>query len=122
MKTGPAETKATVSAIQEEMKAAVRASKDEMKVVINSICSELEEAIKNWMEKILASGDQQAQGLCEELNEKIKETQLHLKFVMMSVNTCTRSLKDDIMDTKKNLHKAIVNTRKDLHKVLDHTT
>jgi hypothetical protein len=29
MKTGPAEMKATVSAIQEEMKAAVRASKEE---------------------------------------------------------------------------------------------
>jgi hypothetical protein len=49
------------------MKAAVRTSKEEIKAAINSILSELEDTIKSWMENILASVDQQTQGLCEEL-------------------------------------------------------
>jgi hypothetical protein len=45
----------------------------------------------------LASGDQQIQDLCEELNE-IKETQRHLQLVTIAIDTWTRSLRDDITE------------------------
>jgi hypothetical protein len=41
---------------------------------------------------------------------------------LTSIDTWTGGLKDDITDTKKDLHGTIANTRKDLHKVLDHRT
>lgn len=74
------------------------------------------------MENALASVDEQTQGLLEELNKEIKETQRYLQVVMMSIDTWTRSFKDDIMDTKKDFQEAIVNMRKGLHQVLNHRT
>jgi exonuclease VII large subunit len=74
------------------------------------------------MESVLASIDQQNQGLHEELNKRIKETQQHLQLVMTYMDMWTRSFKDDITDTKNSFHEAIANMRKGLHRVLNHRT
>jgi glutamine synthetase type III len=42
-----------------------------------------------------------------------------LQAVKTSINTWTRSLKGDIMDTKKDFHRSIENTRNNLHEELD---
>jgi hypothetical protein len=110
---------AQIECNQVEMEATVRASQDKMKAMINSIQFELEEMIKNRMENILASVTQQTQGLCEELNEKIMETQRHVQVLMASIDTWTGSLKDDIMGIKKNLREVVANTRKDLQTELN---
>jgi hypothetical protein len=44
--------------------------------------------------------------------------QVDLEAVKTSINKWTRSLKDDIMDTKKGFLKAIVNMKNNLHKEL----
>jgi hypothetical protein len=67
--------KVTVSGIQEKMEAA-----------INSIQSELEETIKQWVEDVLVSVDQGTWSLCEELIEKIEQTQSSLQAVTISLN------------------------------------
>jgi hypothetical protein len=55
------------------MKASLKDSKAKVKAVINSIQFEVEEIIKNQMENVLVSVDQQTQGLHEEFREKIKK-------------------------------------------------
>jgi 4-hydroxyphenylpyruvate dioxygenase-like putative hemolysin len=89
---------------------------------MNNIRCKLEETIKNQMENVLVSVDRQTQGLLEELNKEIEETQRHLQLVITSIDRWTRSFKDDIMDTKKDFHEAIVNIRKNLHQMLNHRT
>jgi hypothetical protein len=68
-----------------------------MEAAISSIRSELEEALTRWVEDVLASVDQRTQGLQEELNAKMEETQLELQ---MSLDTWTRSLCNETADTR----------------------
>jgi hypothetical protein len=70
------------------------------------------------VEDIPACVDQGTLGLREELNENIDATQADIQLVMKSIDTWTRSLKDDIADTKNDCHEAIGNMRKELHEEL----
>jgi heme exporter protein D len=58
----------------EEMKATARASEEKMEAMINAIWFKIGETIKNLVEDILSSVNQQTQGLREEHNKKIEET------------------------------------------------
>jgi hypothetical protein len=104
---------------QEEMKAEMDIHQEKMEAAIHSIRSELEETTKHRVEDILLCVGQKTQDLCKEFIEKIDETQVDLQAVKVSIDTWTRSLKGDIMDTRKDFHKAIENTRNDLHEGLD---
>jgi hypothetical protein len=75
IKTGQGEMKATVSGIQEKMQAA-----------INSIQSKLDEAFRLQVEDVLASVNQWIWNLCEELIDKIEQTQSGLQAVILSIN------------------------------------
>jgi hypothetical protein len=60
------------------MKVIVRASQEKTEAAINSIHSELENTITNWAEDIPSSVNKWTQGLREEMNAMIEETQLGL--------------------------------------------
>jgi hypothetical protein len=76
-----------------------------MEAAIMSIRCGLEETIKTWVEGNLASVNQWRQGLHEELNTKMEETQLELQ---VSVNTQTQKLQENTAaDIKKDLHEEI---------------
>jgi hypothetical protein len=76
-----------------------------MEATINTIRSELEETIKNWVEYILASVNQQTQGLCEELNTKIEEMHLGLQ---TSLNTWTENFCMEIEEIKRTFMKILI--------------
>jgi hypothetical protein len=68
------------------MTAAIRNSQEKMKAAINSIWFALEGSIRHWVEDVLASVDQQMQGLCEELSENIEQMQSGLQAVTTFLN------------------------------------
>jgi hypothetical protein len=70
----------------EEMKATVWVSQENMEAAISSIQSKIGETIKNPVEDILSSVDQWTQGLCQEHNKKIEETQLDLQAEMKDLH------------------------------------
>jgi hypothetical protein len=85
---------------QEKMQAKMDIHQEKIEAAIYFIWSELEDAIKHRVEEILSCVNQKMQGLCEELTEKIGETQVVLQAVRMSHDTWTKTL----ADTKNNLH------------------
>jgi hypothetical protein len=74
---------------------------------IDSICSKLEETIKNRVDDVLSSVDWWTQYLCKEPSMKIEGMQLGLQAVTMSLDTWARSLHEEILDTKEDLHKVL---------------
>jgi hypothetical protein len=76
-----------------------------MEAAINSIQSKLEETIKNMVENILAFVDQWTQDLSKELNVKTEDSQLGLQAMTMSFDVLTKSLCEEVVDKKKDLHK-----------------
>jgi hypothetical protein len=96
-----------MDANQHDMEATIRSGQEETKTGINSIRSELEETIKTRMEYVVVSLSQHSQGLREELDEKIMETQRHVQVVQASIDTWTGSLQGDITDVKKDLQKEL---------------
>jgi hypothetical protein len=89
-----------------------------MEAATHSIRLELEETIKHWVKDVPSCVEQKMQGLRKELTEKIDETQVDLQTVKTSIDTWTRSLKGNIMDTNKDFHEDIVNARNNLHEEL----
>jgi hypothetical protein len=89
----------TVSA-QEEMEARMGIHQEKMEATVHSTWSESKETIKHRMEDVLSCVDQKKQGLCNQLTEKIDETQVDLQAVKTSISTWTGSLKGDITDTR----------------------
>jgi Zn-dependent M16 (insulinase) family peptidase len=93
--------KAIVNGIQEKMKANEdTTSAIRMEATINSIQSEFEGTIRNRVQDVLASVHQQTQALRKELNGKMEL----LCLVMMSLDTLTKGLCNDIANVKKELH------------------
>jgi hypothetical protein len=74
-----------------------------MKATINSIQSELEQTIKNLVEDILTSINQQTKCLHEELHMKMEEKQVELK---TSLDMWTRNLCKEVADTRTDLHRS----------------
>lgn len=72
---------------KEEIKTTVRASQKNMEAAVNSIRSELENTIRIRVEDILASVDQGAQGLQEEVNAKPEEPKPNSHGVTLSFHT-----------------------------------
>lgn len=89
------------------MWAEIKTDQKEMKTAINSIRYELEKTIKNRVKDALASVSQRAQDLREELSIKIQETQLGLQAATTSHDTRTRSPREEIGDTTKDLHEKL---------------
>jgi hypothetical protein len=87
----------TMDANQETIDAKIDVNQEKMEAAMHSVWSELEEAIRHWVEDILSC-------VHKELTEKIDETQLDLQAV-----------KGDVTDTNKDSHKVIENTRNGLH-------
>lgn len=78
------EMRVRVSAIQYKMEVMIKCCQ-ETEATIHSIRSELEEAIKHWVEDVLSCVNQKMQGLRKELTEKIVETQVDLQAVKTSI-------------------------------------
>jgi hypothetical protein len=95
IKSGHAEMKSTVSAIQEKMEA-----------TIYSIWSELEETIKHRLEDVLSCVNQKTQGLHSELNE-IEETRVALQAVKTSLDLQTKSLQATLAETWNDLNEQL---------------
>jgi methyl-accepting chemotaxis protein len=95
----------------------MKARQEKIEAAVHSFRSELLETIIHQVENGLACVNQRTQDLSKELIENIDETQVDLQLVMTSIDTLTRSLKDDITSTK-DCHEVIANTRKGLHKEL----
>jgi CO dehydrogenase/acetyl-CoA synthase alpha subunit len=85
---------------KEEIKTTVRGRQKNMEDAINSIRSEMEKPIKN-REDILASVDQEARDLREEVKAKPEETKPSSQGVTMSFHTPTKSFREEIADTKE---------------------
>jgi hypothetical protein len=103
---------------QAEMKAKMDILQVRMKATVHSVQSKFEETVKHRVEDILSGVVQMTQGLQMKLNEKINETQVDLQAVKAPIDMWTWSLNNEIMDKKKDFHKAIANTRNDLHEEL----
>jgi hypothetical protein len=78
-----------------------------MEAAIYSIWSEFEDTIKHRVEDVLSCLHQKKQGLRKELTNKIDETQVDLQAIRTSVNTCTKSLLETIIDIMEHLHEKL---------------
>jgi hypothetical protein len=68
-----------IEAYQKGRWAEIKASQENMEVSITSIHDELEETIRNWVADVLVSVNQQTQGLHEEIDKMMEQTQLALQ-------------------------------------------
>jgi hypothetical protein len=91
----------------EKIESTVRASPEGITAAINVIWSELKESIKNRVAVVLNSVDQPIQGLSEEVDEKFEETRLDLQAVTTSPDERTKSFREEIADTRKDLRREL---------------
>jgi hypothetical protein len=92
----------------------MKSSQEETKATIDSVRSELEKTIKHRVEDVLASVDQQTQGIRKDRDSRIAEKQRDLE---TSLGKWTRS-PYEVADTKRNLRE-MADTKRDIHVELD---
>jgi uncharacterized radical SAM superfamily Fe-S cluster-containing enzyme len=98
-----------------QAKTATKSSQEKAKAAINSIRDELEEIVKNREEDALTFVGQQTQGLREEGDASIGETQRDLE---NSLRTRTRSFQDETVYAKRDLCDEMADTKRTIMRSL----